>query len=257
MVVPCDNDGLHRGQQTVGTSRPPRTGPLAGLKVVVGLLAAVLEARRSGQGQVVDAGIVDGALSLMTMHYGSLAGGLIGTARGSNVGDGGAPFYNVYACADGGWVSVAAVETRFFDELLRRLEIPASLVPDRTDREAWPRLHQALADRFRSRPRAHWCALLKGSDACFAPVLAMDEVAAHPHMAQRHALVEVDGITQPAPAPRFSRTPAGPVRGPRVADRAAALDWLAAWFGPGRFEALNATGALDAVRGTNTTGEHR
>ena len=220
------------------------------LYLAFGLMAALFEAGRSGRGQVVDAGIVDGALSLLTMQYGSLAAGLVSTARGSNVGDGGAPFYNVYRCADGEWVSVAAVETRFFEELLRRLEIPAQDVPDRWDRSKWPALHELLAARFETRTRAQWCALLEGSDACFAPVLAMDEVASHPHMAARGAIVEVDGVPQPAPAPRFSRTPAGPVRAPQAADRTAALATLSAWFGAGRFEALREAGVLDAVRGT-------
>jgi alpha-methylacyl-CoA racemase len=220
------------------------------LYLAFGLMAALFEAGRSGRGQVVDAGIVDGALSLLTMQYGSLAAGLVSTARGSNVGDGGAPFYNVYRCADGEWVSVAAVETRFFDELLRRLEIPEQRVPDRWDRSNWPALHELLAARFETRTRAQWCALLEGSDACFAPVLAMDEVASHPHMAARGAIVEVDGVPQPAPAPRFSRTPAGPVRAPHKADRTAALATLSAWFGADRFEALREGGVLDAVRGT-------
>jgi crotonobetainyl-CoA:carnitine CoA-transferase CaiB-like acyl-CoA transferase len=220
------------------------------LYLAFGLMAALFEAGRSGRGQVVDAGIVDGALSMMTMHYGSLAAGLMSTERGSHVGDGGAPFYNVYECADGEWVSVAAVETRFFQELLRLLEIPESLVPDRWDRSGWPALHERLTARFRSRTRAQWSELLEGSDACFAPVLAMDEVAAHPHMAARGAIVEVDGVPQPAPAPRFSRTPAGPVRAPRTADRAEALASLADWFGADRFKTLRAGGLLDGVHGT-------
>jgi len=220
------------------------------LYLAFGEMAALFEAGRSGRGQVVDAGIVDGALSMMTMHYGSLAAGLIGTERGSNVGDGGAPFYNVYECADGRWVSIAAVEQRFFQELLRRLDMPDASQPDRWDRSNWPQLHASLAARFKTHARAHWCALLEGSDACFAPVLAMDEVAAHPHMAERGAIIEVDGVPQPAPAPRFSRTPAGPVRAPRTADRAEALASLAAWFGAERFSALQAGGLLDGVHGT-------
>jgi crotonobetainyl-CoA:carnitine CoA-transferase CaiB-like acyl-CoA transferase len=222
------------------------------LYLVFGLMAALFEARRSGRGQVVDVGIVDGALSLLTMQYGSLAAGLTSIERGSNVGDGGAPFYNVYECADGGWVSIAAVEARFFRELLRRLEIQESLVPDRWDRSAWPALHMELTARFKTRTRAQWSALLEGSDACFAPLLAMDEVASHPHMAARGSIIEVDGVPQPAPAPRFSRTPAGPVRAPHKVDRAAALETLSAWFGDHRFDALRAAGVLDAVHGTGT-----
>ena len=220
------------------------------LYLAFGLMAALFEAGRSGRGQVVDAGIVDGALSMMTMHYGSLAAGLVSTARGSNVGDGGAPFYNVYECADGGWVSVAAIEQRFFDELLRKLEIADTTPSDRWNRSTWPQLHELLTARFKTRTRDQWCALLEGSDACFAPVLAMDEVAAHPHMAERGAIVEVDGVAQPAPAPRFSRTPAGPVRPPRTSDRSEALALLLDWFGAERYAVLEAGGLLDGVRGT-------
>ena len=243
----------------IGRRGDPPTIPLnlvgdfggGSLYLAFGLMAALYEVRRSGRGQVVDAGIVDGALSLMTMNYGSLAAGLASTERGTHVVDGGAPFYNVYECADGQWVSVAAIETRFFQELLRRLEIPETLVPDRWDRRVWPALHAQLTACFRTRTRAQWCAQLEGSDACFAPVLAMDEVASHPHMAARGAIVEVGGVPQPAPAPRFSRTPAGPLRPPRTADRAAALGSLCAWFGDDRFRALKDAGLLDAVRGTN------
>ncbi|HEY4069580.1 MAG TPA: CaiB/BaiF CoA-transferase family protein [Burkholderiaceae bacterium] len=220
------------------------------LYLAFGLMAALFEAGRSGRGQVVDAGIVDGALSMLTMQYGSLAAGLVSTERGSNVGDGGAPFYNVYECADGRWVSVAAVETRFFQELLRRLDIPEADHPDRWDRSRWPQLHELLTARFKTGTRDEWSVLLEGSDACFAPVLAMDEVAAHPHMAERGAIVEVDGVPQPAPAPRFSRTPAGPVRAPRTADRADALATLSSWFGAERFATLQADGLLDGVHGT-------
>jgi alpha-methylacyl-CoA racemase len=244
----------------IGRRGQPPTIPLnlvgdfggGSLYLAFGLMAALFEAGRSGRGQVVDAGIVDGALSLMTMHYGTLASGKMSTERGSNVGDGGAPFYNVYECADGRWVTIAPVEGRFFDELLRRLDIPAAAAPDRWDRSAWAALQEQLAARFKTRTQAEWCALLEGSDACFAPVLAMDEVASHPHMAERGAIVEVDGVPQPAPAPRFSRTPAGPLRPPRSVDRDAALASLSAWFGPERYQALQSGGVLEAVQGTAT-----
>lgn len=242
----------------IGRHGQPPTPPLnlvgdfggGSLYLAFGLMAALFEARTSGRGQVVDAAIVDGALSLMTMHYGTLAAGLWNAERGANFVDSGAPFYDVYACADGLWVSVAAVEHRFFRELLRRMDIDESAIPDRMDRNCWPGLQKLLAERFRTRTRAQWCALLEGTDSCFAPVLAMPEVGAHPHMAARAAVVEVDGVQQPAPAPRFSRTPAGQPRAPRVANRDDAMQTLRAWFGPTRFRELREGGALDAVRGT-------
>lgn len=245
----------------IGRRGQPPTIPLnlvgdfggGSLYLAFGIMAALFEAGRSGRGQVVDAAIVDGALHMMTMHYGSVAAGLMSTSRGTNVGDGGAPFYNVYECSDGQWVSVAAVELRFFEELLRRLGIPESSVPDRYDRSAWAPLHQALTARFRTRTRDEWCMALEGTDACFAPVLSMDEVASHAHMAERGAIVEADGVKQPAPAPRFSRTPAGPVRAPRAVDRAGALDSLVGWFGAERFHSLQDRGVLDAVVGTRPT----
>lgn len=242
----------------IGRRGQPPTIPLnlvgdfggGSLYLAFGLMAALFEAKTSGRGQVVDAAIVDGALSLMTMHYGSLAAGLVQIERGSNVADSGAPFYNVYACADGLWVSVAAVEHRFFKELLRRMELDESAFPDRMDRSTWNAMQSMLAERFKTRTRVQWCALLEGSDGCFAPVLAMTEVADHPHMAERAALVDVDGVRQPAPAPRFSRTPAGPLRAPRAANRDEALQSLSGWFGPARYRNLSDSGVLDAVRGT-------
>lgn len=243
----------------IGRRGQPPTIPLnlvgdfggGSLYLAFGIMAALFEARRSGSGQVVDAAIVDGALHMMTMHYGSVAAGLMTTSRGTNVGDGGAPFYNVYECSDGKWISVAAVELRFFQELLRRLGIAESSVPDRYDRSAWAPLQDVLTARFKTRTRDAWCKLLEGTDACFAPVLGMDEVASHAHMAERGAMVEVEGVKQPAPAPRFSRTPAGPVRAPKAVDRAAALASLAGWFGPDRFRSLQDRGVLDAVVGTS------
>ena len=222
------------------------------LYLAVGLLAGLSHARTSGAGQVVDASVLDGTLSLMAMHYGTMAAGLWRMERGTNVIDSGAPFYDVYECSDGKWVSVAPIELRFFRELLRRLDIDDATVPDRFDRSAWDGLRTVLAARFKTRSRQEWCALLEGTDACFAPVLSMAEAAAHPQVAARGALLEQDGVLQPAVAPRLSKTPGAIGDSPGTSDRAQALRYLEQWFGPQRHDLLNRKGVLDAVCGTAT-----
>lgn len=221
------------------------------LYLALGVLAALREAERSGRGQVVDAAIVDGVLSLMTMQFGSLAEAAWSPPRGRTASDEGPYWYDVYQCADGKWVSVAAVETRFFEELLRRLEIPeAAIERIRRDRSEWPRLRSTLAARFKSRTRDEWATLLEGTDACFAPVLSIDEVETHRHIAARRSIVRVDGVPQPAPAPRFSRTPLPPPRPPHRTSRDQALATIEAWVGADRYAALSKAGTLHAVQGT-------
>ena len=220
------------------------------LYLALGVVSALLHAQRSGEGQVVDASVLDGTLSLMAMHFGSAAAGLWGMERGSNLIDSGAPFYDVYECADGQWVSVGAIESRFFDELLARLKIPRSDFADRSDRACWPSLRAMLAERFRSRRREEWCRLLEGTDCCFAPVLSMKESARHPHIAARAALVESAGVVQPNVAPRFSATPGAVGAPPRAVSRAEALESLKSWFGVARLQGLESRGLLDAVQGT-------
>jgi alpha-methylacyl-CoA racemase len=178
------------------------------LYLVAGVLAALLEARRSGRGQVVDCAMVDGAASLMTFIYAALARGEWRDARASNLLDGGAPFYSTYACADGEYIAVGALEPQFHAELIARLGLDAEAFRDRDNPAAWPRLRRLLEETFLRRTRAEWCALLEGSDACFAPVLHMREAAQHPHLAARATIAALDGVACPAPAPRFARTPA-------------------------------------------------
>ena len=221
------------------------------LYLAIGILAALQEAGRSGKGQVVDAAIVDGVSSLMTSMYGLLAADMWRLERGSNIADSGTPFYEVYACKDGKYVSVAPIETRFFEELLRRLEIPPSDYPDRWDRSQWPRLREALAAKFLTRSRDEWCALLEGTDACFAPVLSMGEAPSHAHMAARQVFAEVAGVRQPMPAPRFSRTAPGTPKPPRTATREEALASLRGWIGEARYQELQQAGRLAAVHGSN------
>ncbi|WP_026212631.1 CaiB/BaiF CoA transferase family protein [Longispora albida] len=174
-----------------------------GLFLALGVLAAVFEARTSGLGQVVDAAIVDGAAVLSTMLYGMLHGGHWRDERGVNLLDTGAPFYDVYECSDGGHVSVGALEPQFYAAFLDRLGLPADI-----DRSSWDDLRTAIATRFKERTRDEWAATFDGSDACVAPVLSLLEAPSHPHLAARGTFVTRDGVLQPAPAPRFSRTPA-------------------------------------------------
>ena len=223
------------------------------LYLALGVLAGVLEARRSGLGQVVDAAIVDGVASLLSLELALRAAGGSATGRGRGLLNGGAPSYNVYETLDGRYLSVAPLEDRFYAELLQRLGPQAAGLPARDDPAAWPALQEGLARIFRSRTQAEWCARFEGSDACVAPVLDIDQSMAHPHNVARQTYVRADGIEQASPAPRFSRTPATLRRGPPQpgADTVQALlDWgLAA----AQVAAL-AQGA--APRGDSERGDH-
>jgi alpha-methylacyl-CoA racemase len=158
--------------------------------------------------------MVDGAAALMTAIYGYRAAGRWNDRRGENYLDSGAPFYDVYETRDGKHVALAAIEPQFFAELLARLGLPAELAESQNDRDQWPALRAAIARKIAPMSQAECCALMEGSDACFAPVLSMGEAPRHPHNLARGNFLEVDGVTQPGPAPRFSRTPAGPVAPP-------------------------------------------
>jgi alpha-methylacyl-CoA racemase len=177
-----------------------------------GIACALLEARASGRGQVVDAGMSDGAASLMAIFYGRLAAGLWRDARGVNALDGGSPWYAVYETADGKHIAIGAIEGRFYAELIKRLGLDATALPGQHDRARWPELRDVLAATFKSKSRDEWCTVLEGSDVCFAPVLSLAEAPMHPHNRARGTFVERDGVTQPAPSPRFSRTPGEIVR---------------------------------------------
>jgi alpha-methylacyl-CoA racemase len=206
----------------IGRRGQPPTPPLnlvgdfggGALYLAFGLICALREAEHSGQGQVVDAAMVDGAAHLMTAIYGYRATGLWSGARGENFLDSGAPYYEVYETKDGGHVALAAIEPQFFAELLARLGLPVELADIQNDQAQWPRLRAAIAQKIAARTRAEWSEVLEGTDACFAPVLTMEEAPQHPHNRARGNFIEVAGIPQPAPAPRFSRTPAGPVSPP-------------------------------------------
>lgn len=214
------------------------------LYLALGIVSAVLEARTSGAGQVVDAAMVDGAASLMTPFFGLRAAGQHG-ARGENVLDGGAPFYAVYRTADDRHVTIGALEPQFYATLVELLGLeddPA--FQDQHDRGRWPAMRERLTATFAGGTREHWCGLLEGTDACFAPVLDMDEVAAHPHNRDRDVLVTVDGVPQPGPAPRFSRTvPDAP--SPAPVPGADTLEALREWgLAPERLRDLAAAGTI-------------
>lgn len=215
------------------------------LYLAFGLLAGVLHARGSGQGQVVDAAIADGAASLMSLFYGFKAAGFWQDAREANVLDGAAHFYTTYQCADGGWLAVGAIEPQFYALMLKTAGLEDDLdFARQMDRAAWPELRSRLAEVFRRRTRDEWAALFEGADACVAPVLSLDEAPRHPHNRARNAFVEVSGVVQPAPAPRFSATP-GAIQGPPPAIGAHGREALADWgFGPEEIAALVQSGCL-------------
>lgn len=197
----------------IGRHGQPPTPPLSlvgdfggGYLLAFGVLAALLERGRSGQGQVVDASMVEGSALLGTAFFGYAQTGAWNAERGTNLVDSGAPFYDVYETADGRWLSVAALEDRFYDDLLRLLGLTG--VPDRDDRSAWPRLRKLIGDAVRTRTRDEWTSLAEGLAPCVAPVLDVHEAPRHPHNVARRSFVDEGGIVQPAPAPKFSRTPA-------------------------------------------------
>jgi alpha-methylacyl-CoA racemase len=215
------------------------------LYLALGVVCGVLEAGRSGKGQVIDAAMVDGTASLLTAFHGLIAADLATHERGTNTLDTGAHFYNAYECADGRWISVAAIEGKFYAQLLRRLDIDPATMPSQMDRARWPAAQDRLAELFKTRTREEWCHLLEGTDACFAPVLTTDEAPHHPHNQARRTYIEIDGIIQPAPAPRFSRTvPDVPIP-PQPNDPEQAETALAGWLEPGEISALRQSGVFD------------
>lgn len=197
----------------IGREGAPPTPPLnlvgdyggGALYLAFGVVCALLEAKGSGRGQVVDAAMVDGAASLMASFFGMAAAGIWGERRGDNILDSGAAYYEVYECADGRWLSVAPIEKRFRAEFFRLIGLDAG-APSGDDPADWPDLKRLIAARLATRTRDEWCDALEGTDACAAPVLTMAEAPEHPHIRARGTFVEIDGVVQPAPAPRFSRT---------------------------------------------------
>ncbi len=203
------------------------------LYLVMGLLAGIIEAKTSGKGQVVDAAIVDGASSLMTFFYGLFAGREFTDytpERGSNVSDGGAYFNDTYQCQDGKYIAIGSFEGKFHAQMLQHLEIdPASIGPQ-MEKSNWERNKTILAEKIKTKTRDEWTALLEGTDICFAPVLDFTEAPEHPHNVARGTFIEIDGVIQPAPAPRFSRTAAEIPTPPRPSSEFKPEDALAEWL---------------------------
>jgi crotonobetainyl-CoA:carnitine CoA-transferase CaiB-like acyl-CoA transferase len=211
---------------------PSLLGDIGGgaMYLAVGLLAAVMSARATGQGQVIDAAIVDGSANMMNLLMGLKSAGQFANERGQSILDG-PHWYRSYRCADGGFITLGALEPKFYRLLLGKLGLandPAYAEP--RDPKCWPQLHKNFVELFANRSREEWCALLEGTDACFAPVLDPDEAARHPHMAEREVYSRIDGVLQANPAPRFSRTPAraGSVPFPGQHQQAVLEDWVKA-----------------------------
>ena len=220
-----------------------------GMLLAFGVLCGILEARTSGKGQVVDAAMVDGASLLMAGIYGFLGSGMWKDERGENILDTGAPWYGVYETKDGKWVSIGSIEKRFYADLLERLGIAGEEdLPKQYDRARWPELAKRYADVFKTKTRDDWCAIFADSDACFAPVLAMKEVGAHPHNAARATFIERDGVVQPAPGPRFSRTPPEIAGSPKAAGTDSEAVLKAAGYSPSEIAAFIEVGVVSTPR---------
>ena len=223
------------------------------LYAAFGILAALFERERSGRGQIVDAAMVDGAASLMTFVQGLAAAGWWRDEREANLIDGGAPFYRCYETRDGKWVALGAIEPEFYDAFLKLTGLDDEALPKRMDRGRWPELTGRFQRLFLTRSREEWCELLEGTNACFAPVLSLEEAPGHPHMAARDALATSHGIVQSGPAPRFSRTP-GRLSRPPPAPGEDTQQALADWgLDPADIDALISSGAALGESGDGKT----
>jgi alpha-methylacyl-CoA racemase len=239
--------------EPIGRAGGPPVPPLnlvgdfggGGLMLAFGLVCALLESSRTGQGQVVDAAMVDGAAVLMTMFHAFTAMGIWNDERGTNLLDTGAHFYDVYETADGRYVSIGSIEPQFYAELLRLTGLAdEGDFAAQMDRSRWPELKARLAEVFRTKTRDEWCEIMEGTDVCFAPVLSISEAPTHPHNVERGTFVEVAGITQPAPAPRFSRTAPEIQRPPAHAGQHTDEILAAVGYDGDRIAALRESGAV-------------
>ncbi len=235
----------------IGTSDKPvpplnLVGDFGGgaLYLAFGLMAGIIHARETGEGQVIDCAMSDGAASLMAMFYGFKGAGIWKDERRTNLLDGGAHFYDTYQCADGKWISIGSIEPQFYALLLETTGITDPQFANQMSRDEWPELKAKLADVLSRKTQAEWCAIMDATDICFAPVLTLDEAPNHPHNAARETFVTVEGVVQPAPAPRFSATPGG-IQGPPPKIGAHNDEALGQWgFSRAEIEALKASGAL-------------
>ena len=237
---------------TIGREGEPPVPPVnlvgdfggGGMLLALGICAAFVEVQTSGKGQVVDAAMTDGSALLATMIHTFLSMGVWGD-RGTNMLDTGAPFYDVYECADGEYISLGSIEPQFYAELLRITGLDQEGLPKQMDRSQWPKMKLKIAETIRSKTRDQWVELMEGTDVCFAPVLSPSEACAHPHNVERETFVEVAGVKQPAPAPRFSRTP-GVIDGPPPHPGEHTEEVLSSWgFSENEIQNLR---SIDAVR---------
>ena len=237
---------------TIGREGEPPVPPVnlvgdfggGGMLLALGICAAFVEVQTSGKGQVVDAAMTDGSALLATMIHTFLSMGVWGD-RGTNMLDTGAPFYDVYECADGEYISLGSIEPQFYAELLRITGLDQEELPKQMDRSQWPKMKLKIAETIRSKTRDQWVELMEGTDVCFAPVLSPAEACAHPHNVERETFVEVAGVKQPAPAPRFSRTP-GVIDGPPPHPGEHTKEVLSSWgFSEDEIQNLR---NIDAVR---------
>ncbi len=220
-----------------------------GMLLALGIACALLETRKSGKGQVVDAAMTDGSASLMAIIYGLKAMGIWGAERGTNMLDGGAHFYDAYECKDGKSISIGSIEPQFYALLLEKCGMSDPDFLNQMDRDQWPELKVKVAEIFKTKSRDEWCEIMEGSDVCFAPVLSLEEVASHPHNKARNSFLELDNVLQPAPAPRFSRTEVGLSHGPRIAGEDTAAVLADAGYAESEIESLVASGAVSSVPG--------
>lgn len=236
----------------IGRAGQPPTPPLnvvgdyagGSLYVAFGIVSAVLEARSSGKGQVIDAAMVDGVASLLTVLIGLRHAGSGTGERGTNVLDSGAPFYEVYECADGAYLSVGPIEDKFYRQLLQCLEIEPGELGAQWDPAQWPKAKAILAERFKRRTRADWECIFEGKDVCYAPVLDFEQAPAHPHLKARGTYIEVDGVMQPAPGPRFSRTVLDTPKSPAALSTENAVAALRGWLSDEDIEARQRAGSF-------------
>ncbi|HZO80689.1 MAG TPA: CaiB/BaiF CoA-transferase family protein [Candidatus Binataceae bacterium] len=219
-----------------------------GVYLALGVVAAMFEASKSGKGQVVDVAMIDGAASLMTAIYGLFGAGIWSDKRGENILDTGSHYYNVYETSDGKYVGIGSIESKFYAELLRLTGLEGEKLPRQNDRAAWEAMQQRLRAIFKTKTRDEWCRIMEGSEVCFAPVLSLEEAPKHPHNRHRSTFVEYEGVVQPAPAPRFLRTPSAiqrPPARPGEHTEEALRDW---GFSTVEVERMRAAGAI-GVRG--------
>jgi alpha-methylacyl-CoA racemase len=241
---------------TIGEAGGPPVPPLnlvgdfggGALYLAMGVLAGILSAKATGKGQVIDCSMVEGSASLMTSMYGALASGVWTEQRGHNRTDGGAHFYNVYETKDGEHVAIGSIEPQFYQLLLTHIGLEGAELPPQSDRAQWPAMQERLAAIFKQKTRAEWVAIMQDTDICFAPVLGMSEAIRHEHNRHRDSFVEIDGIAQPAPAPRFLGTPTSVQRPPaRVGENTDEIlrDW---GFSDGEIGGLHQSGAVKSAR---------